>query len=462
MTISLYEKTKRFLLDALHYNKFGVVATSVSMLFSQFFIFGCQFISGIVLARILQPEGRGQYAILILIPSCTHTLGNLALGIPIGLFSSKDPNNAPTLNANNIFASLFLTLIYSSAFLLLFHYGLLGPFSELIQIEHIPLISVSIFFLLFINYSQSLFLGTNYISAKNALRVVEPLTLICFLAVVAMIGHLNVMWAFCAWVAARAASFIVSIFFLVRLKLFSLKPNWELFRKCIKMGLKGVPVSIAGFIILQSDLFMLRYFTDDTATGIYSIAASLSFILMSIPEAIGTALFPNISKTEHVDGEDGTEKTLRFCRLTLVITVFLSFIAMILSPFLIELFYGKSYADSYKPFLVLVIAVSIAGSAHVLNAQIYARGEIWVTALCSISAALLNILLNTFLIPKYSFMGAAISSLISYLFFAVALSWIYLKMVKKTVGALIPNGEDFRVSFNYILGFANKVKSKLF
>ncbi len=458
---SIFQKIRWFVSDTFHSNDGGVISTSVWMFLSQLITFGCQFISGIILARILQPEGRGQYAILVLIPTCTRILGDLALGIPVGFFSAKDPSLARPLNANSFFAAFFLTLIYSSIMFALHYFGLLGTFTELLPLGQIILISAALFFLLSLSYSQSLLLGTNFISAKNALHIMEPLIFIGFLTVLAILGYLDVWWAFSAWVATRALSFVVSTLFLIKLNLFSLKPDFKLFIQSLKMGTKGIPAEIAGFIILQSDLFMLRHFTGDDATGIYSIAASLSFILMSIPQSIGLALFPNISKIESVPGVDGTEKTIKFCRITIIITIFISIAAMILAPFTIKFLYGESFAKALYPFLILAVAVSVVGFTHVLNAQLYARDAIWVTTLCALVAAAINIALNIILIPKYSFMGAAYSSIISYAFFGVVLSYFYAKIVKRPVSVLIPRGEDFQLLYSHFCGFLAKVKAKL-
>jgi O-antigen/teichoic acid export membrane protein len=456
------QKTIRFLADGLKDNKSGVLSASMGMLFTQFSMFGCQFISGIILARILQPTGRGQYAILILIPTCTQLLGNLALGIPIGFFSAKDPSKAPTLNANSVYASFFLTVIYSSILLSLYHFRLLGNFEDLLHLEHIILICTAIFFMLFVSYSQSLFLGTNYIPAKNTLRILEPVTFILFLVILAISGHLNVWTAFSAWVSTRAVGFMFSLFFLIRLKFFSLKPDLKLFIKSITMSLQGIPAEIAGFIVLQSDIFMLRYFVGDKATGIYGIAASLSFILMAVPQSVGLAMFPNIIKSEHLEGLDGTDKTIMTCRITIIISLFISLLAICLAPFIIEFLYGESFKESVYPFLLLAVAVLFAGFTHVLNAQIYARGKMILTAGCALIAALINIFLNIILIPKYSYMGAAVSSLISYVFFGVTLSIFYARIINKPVYVVIPTREEFKILIRYSYDFLKRIKTNIF
>jgi O-antigen/teichoic acid export membrane protein len=461
MKASFYKITG-FLSNLMSNNRAGVLSSSVSMLFTQFAMFGCQFVSGIILARVLQPAGRGQYAIFILIPTCTQLLGNLALGIPVGFFSAKDPSKAPALNANNVYITFILTAIYSSILLFMYHFQLFGNFADLLEMKYVILICLSIFLMLFVCYSQSLFLGTNYIPAKNTLRILEPITFILFLIILAISGSLNVWTAFTAWVSTRAVGFLLSIIFLLRLKLFSIKPDLKLFIKSIKMSSKGIPAEIAGFIVLQSDIFMLRFFVDDKATGIYSIAASLSFILMSIPQSIGLALFPNIAKTEHLEGIDGTEKTILTCRITIIITLFISFIAIALSPFMIEFLYGESFKESVLPFMMLAVAVSFAGFVHVLNAQLYARGKMIITTGCAIFAALMNVSLNVYLIPKYTYIGAAGSSLISYVFFGVTLSIFYARMIKKPAKVVVPTKEEFRFLYRYLQDYLMKIKAKIY
>ena len=117
----------------------------------------------------------------------------------------------------------------------------------------------------------------------------------------------------------------------------------------------------------ESDLLLVQYFMDEIVTGIYSIAAALSAILMILPQSIGVALFPHIAKVEHLDGLDGTDKTMTSFRLTMLLTVSAALVSIVAAPWLIEWVYGAAYADATWPYIILAVSVCAGGGAFVLD-----------------------------------------------------------------------------------------------
>jgi len=423
--------------------KIGLKNSSKLNILTQLLVFGFQFVCSVILARKLLPAGRGQYAILVLIPSTIYTLGNLGLTVSISYLSAKNPGKATVVNANNLFCAFILSVIYSTAISVAYLCNGLGVLSDFLSWKHIVLINISLFFLFFVNYSQAFLLGQNYIPARNFIRFFEALFFFAFLFFMAIIGRLGLWDAFLGWFITRGLSCLFSIFLLLKLRCLSFKPDFRLLLNSLKIGGKAFFATVAGFIILRSDIYLLEYFKGDAATGIYSIAASLSFLLLSVPESISSALFPHIMKLEHVEKKDGTAKTLLIFRLTYIVTGAIAFIGIVGAPFLIKLIYGPQFGDSVYPFMILAFAVTIGGCSFVLDAQLYARSLFWIKTILSFIAAIMNIVLNILLIPKYSIVGAALSSLVSYGFFGITLNYLYCRSVQCRLSELVPGFKDF-------------------
>ncbi len=448
---------KRFL-AGLTNNSISVFSASAWIILSQVLLFSCQFITGVLIARELMPDGRGQYAVLLLIPMMINIVGNMGLGIANGYYSAKEPALCRSLCANNIWFSLFTCLIYGVILVYVYYDFGFGPYSEFITISHVYIIIAAIFCLFLTGFSQALLLGTNHISANNVVRLVQPVILIVIIVMVCLLSELTVWYSYSSWLVSLVISCCVTVYFLFRLEMFSLRGDFSLFIKSVKLGSKGLLATVAGFVILQSDVLMIRYFKGDFETGIYSIAVALGFLLISIPQSTGRALFPYIAKLEHRENGDGTDTAIAYCRVTFLITLAATFVAIILAPFMISLVYGDAYSNSAIPFIILALAIAFSGYVYVLDAQLYARGQVWVATICAVFAASLNIGLNLYLIPEYGSIGAAMSSFISYIFYALAVALIYFKLVGRSIRELCPQYSDVKL----ISGFIHeKVAAKL-
>lgn len=447
-----------FFSRALTNNGISVLNASVWIVISQAALFSCQFITGVLIARSLLPDGRGQYAILLLIPTMLNLVGNMGLGVANGYYSAKSPGLSRALCANNIWFSLVASIVYGGLlFYIYFDYGF-GPYSTFIMVDHIYIMTAAVFFIFFSGFSQSLLLGTNHIAANNFVRLSQPVFLIIILIVVCMLNTLTIWNSYSSWLISMGLSCLIAVFFLFRLGLFSLVPDLSLFIKSIKLGTKGILAQVAGFVILQSDILMIRNYTNDSETGIYSIAVALSFLLIAIPQSTGKALFPYISKLEHRGGGDGTETAIVYCRITFLITLAAAFIAIGLAPFMISFVYGVAYSGSVIPFVILASAIAFSGYVYVLDAQLYARGQVWVATLCSVLAASLNIALNIYLIPMYGSVGAAITSFISYVFYAFLVTFIYFRLIDKSIRELWPRVSDLKIIVDFV---SSRVLSKI-
>jgi O-antigen/teichoic acid export membrane protein len=95
----------------------------------------------------------------------------------------------------------------------------------------------------------------------------------------------------------------------------------------------------------------------------------------------------------------------------------------------VPLIFGENYQESVAVILILCVSIPIRFVATsvggVLVTRDLMRHKVWYHGF----TALLNILLNILLIPKYSFYGAAASTVISEIFLLI----IYLYAVNKKV-----------------------------
>ncbi|HTB35100.1 MAG TPA: polysaccharide biosynthesis C-terminal domain-containing protein, partial [bacterium] len=181
------------------------------------------------------------------------------------------------------------------------------------------------------------------------------------------------------------------------------------------------PVLLSGFaalIFLRIDVIMLPLLLPpgigSVATGIYSAAVKLSEIWFVVPSAIAGSAAPAIFEAKLRD--QGLFKA-RFQRLTdfavLAGLGFGAFIALT-APWTIRLLYGPQYAPAAAILAVHAWSGVFVCLGWVLNqwCNLHRRNGL-LFASTALGAAV-NVALNYLLIPRYSGLGSAWATLISY------------------------------------------------
>lgn len=191
---------------------------------------------------------------------------------------------------------------------------------------------------------------------------------------------------------------------------------------------KSYPMAISGlciFLMLSIDSFLLKKYYSNSHVAFYSIAVKFFTILSLVIVAINVNVSPKIA--EYYFSSNKKELTallLKSKKIICLINWFTGFLLIFFGKILLVCF-GEDYIQAYTPMLILVIGQMIAslfGSVGVALNMIE-KQKIFQRIL--ILSTVINIVSNVILIPRYGMNGAAISFVISSLFWNIT-SYIYL------------------------------------
>ena len=78
--------------------------------------------------------------------------------------------------------------------------------------------------------------------------------------------------------------------------------RWSLasLRSGLGYGVRAYLGSLFAFLVLKSDILLVKYLRGAEETGYYAIAVGLADILMMLPTVVGTVLFPRLSAAPDV------------------------------------------------------------------------------------------------------------------------------------------------------------------
>lgn len=216
-----------------------------------------------------------------------------------------------------------------------------------------------------------------------------------------------------AAIALSLGQFVYALFLLYLLRKQNIKFLSEvtipIFKKVIYGSLPYGVLIVLGLIYFRVDVLLLSYLRGSFDTGIYGVAYRFLEAALIIPTALSTALFPVFSKT--------TEKTYKLYKRSVLILAILSFFVLamyyVLLPSFIKIFL-PNYALSIDVIKILTLSTPFFFISS-LQATFLMSQEKLLNHLIKVSIFMivLIVILDLFLIPKYSFIGAAWVTVIS-------------------------------------------------
>lgn len=179
----------------------------------------------------------------------------------------------------------------------------------------------------------------------------------------------------------------------------------------LKLSLPLLPHYLSMILLGQMSRIMVQYYCGASLAGIYSLAYQVSLIMNLLITGINSALTPWLYHNLKEQKYDEIKRVTT----TLILSIgLISVFAMLIAPEITLILGGYNYMEAIwiiPPVLLstlLTFVYSIYGTI-----LFYYEKTKWV-AISTSSGAILNIILNILLIPKYGYIAAGYVSLISY------------------------------------------------
>ena len=205
--------------------------------------------------------------------------------------------------------------------------------------------------------------------------------------------------------------------------------DWE-FDRCLarRWLAESWPLLLSGLAVIvytRIDQVMLAHLANDRALGIYSAAVRISEIGYFIPPILAASFLPSIVRTRQLGTAKYNLRRQYYFDLSVVIAVAIALPTTLFSGSIIRLLYGNAYAGAVPILCALAWATLFAFMGGARQQYLITEGHMKFSLAATLAAALLNIVLNIFLIPRYEGFGAAIATLISYGLSAVFSSFFF-------------------------------------
>jgi len=193
----------------------------------------------------------------------------------------------------------------------------------------------------------------------------------------------------------------------------------------------GAPLIITGLglvILNTSDRYFLKEFSTLEIVGIYSvgytIASSVNLIINSFQSAWPKFMY---------DYSDNADKGKFYGRVYTYYILIMSIVWLVLCLFskdIVMLMTNNRFWDSYKIIPIISLAHIIVGSGSITSSGIYTQDKTKYELILMPITVMVGLITNIFFIYRYQIIGAAIATLISFIFQFIIYAWMSTKFIK--------------------------------
>lgn len=267
--------------------------------------------------------------------------------------------------------------------------------------------------------------GTKLTVPKVAVQnVTLPVTRIAVVVLVLYLGFEAVGMAF-AYAFAYVAAALVGLFYLHQhTPLFSRTPPVRMHRTMLAFSAPLVISGMMGKLLADLDTFLLGYFVGTGAVGDYNVVYPMALLLLTFQMSVGFVFLPLLSEF-HADGR--LAEMRRYYQLVakwVLIGTLPLFLVLVLFPEMsISITFGEKYTGGALALAILSLGFFVHAAIGPNAETLTSIGETRLVMHGNTGAAVLNLLLNLYLIPRFSVVGAAVATSVSYVALNVAFSY---------------------------------------
>lgn len=189
----------------------------------------------------------------------------------------------------------------------------------------------------------------------------------------------------------------------------------EMLRFCYPL----IPSALATWVVGFSGRYFVEYYADKSEVGLYHVGASIALLMTLLIGAFQQAWGPfSMSIHKNADSGEVYAQTLTFYMFFgLLASTALSLFA----PEILLLLATERYMGASPVIGILAMSAVFNGLTYIAATGATLAKKTWPIGAAIILAAIINIILNIMLVPRYGKMGAAVSTLLSQAFMPICL-----------------------------------------
>lgn len=394
-----------------------LISSAVLIGLGQIFYSVSQLLERVIIARLLTTDAYGEVSIGLAILTFATTVGLLGVRDGVPRFMSRyddEEHERGSVATGVLIAGVATTLL---TILMIANVELL---SELL-FDRADSSRLVLLFVLCIPFTVGIELAVagirgreNTIYRTYSRDLLYPTARLCFL-----VGFLLAGFGLHAAALAYLAGAIIACMLAVALfnRLIGLVGPVQLHvRELLVFSIPLIFATLLSKMLTRTDTLMLGYFRSSHEVGLYSAAYPLASGMLLVLSSFGFIYLPLASRLDAEDERTEVESIYELTTKWVYILTFPLFVTFVIfSTDVLGIIFGDQYSQAGMALSILSIgfftSAMFGRNRETLSALGYTVAIMWANGL----AFVVNIVFNLILIPQYGYMGAAITSMLSFL-----------------------------------------------
>lgn len=182
------------------------------------------------------------------------------------------------------------------------------------------------------------------------------------------------------------------------------------FREILQASIPMAWVSISAVILGLADTVILGMFYSAMEVGIYTAALRISILLSFVLIAVNSILAPKFASLYHMGERVAIERLAQFCTKIMLLLVVPAALFIILFADEVMTVFGHQFHTGATPLIILTLGQMFNISVGSVGLLLMMTGQERCMQWINLIAVICNIMLSLLLIPALGMIGAAISS----------------------------------------------------
>lgn len=368
-------------------------------------------VSGVLVARLLGVESRGQLALLALLPSVLSSVGTLGLPLALTHSVAGQPQASGELTRRvrpfAVAQLLVLPLVHAALLWVFFAHSASRdvPAAAALTLLVVPAVLAQ-------QYGLAILQGQHRYRPFNILRL-APASLYALGALVAFAaGCRDLLTITGIWVLSNAVPGALTVAYGTRKLARPDAPATASATDMLRFGLKGLLGYVSPVESFRLDQAVAGFLLSPAALGLYVVGAAFTNLPRFVAQSVGMVAYPVVASQPN--RRAAVREALHFLVIGSLLAGGIVLILEILASWMVPFFYGREFEAAIPLTRILLVGALFVSLRRLVSDVLRGMGRPGISSLAELVGWLVLAPCFCILVPSYGLQGVAWSVTISW------------------------------------------------
>jgi O-antigen/teichoic acid export membrane protein len=400
---------------------------------TSFGVMGINFVTGVLVCRLLAAEGRGQIAAIGAWCQIFGWGAGMGFYEAITYMRAKNSHDPKRILGSAVVVTVVFGTVAMILAELLVSRGFREQSPEVIRLARFWMFTI--YLAVGGSMCNAMITGNHEFSLLNTLRVIQPLAYLIGLLLLWIFGGMGVLGVMS--VASGCELAVTGYLFVRLLNTIGIGlPTKAILREGLAYGIRVQGALFAALANARLDIMLMPGLLFAADIGLYSVSTNLSGIIVALLGSFGVVVFPTAARAGAADGLAIVTRSLRFVFWAGLIG---SGIFFILCPWMLHWVYGPKFDGAVPSLRWLLPGVVAVAATKIVDSGLQSVNKPQRASYAQIVGLVVTLTGLYLTLKKWGINGAALTSTLSYTSsFAVALYYLSREKEFSAVAAFSP------------------------